>query len=223
MRQQEIDKYVKRLKELAQEGENLAKTAEPTNKNPELSTIRDSKGLEAFYASTENSISSLLDIKNAYYTNFVKITEKGKFYPSTVNGVCGIIWSIIDDYEKGTLANIELLVSGDLLGDILEQAQELNDKGYHLPSAVCVRIGIETALKRLASMTGISTNATASTLKDTLKNANIITSTEKREVETLLHFGNLAAHNDSSFSFTKIQIDNFIQQAKNFVNNHFTF
>jgi hypothetical protein len=222
MRQQDIEKYIERLKELAKEGTFLAKTAEPTNKEPTLYTIRDSKGLEMFYTSVENNIANLLGNKSAYYANFLQIKEREKrFYPSTVNSVCGIIVSIVDDYKKGTLASIERLVSGDILADILEQAQELNDNNYPLPSAVCVRIGVETALKRLASMNSISTNRSSSDLKNMLKNANIITNVEQSEIEVLLRFGNSAAHNDSSFAYTKPQIDNFIQQAKNFVTNHF--
>lgn len=222
MRQQDIEKYIDRLKELATEGNILAKTAEPTKKEPAISTIRDSKGLEMFYTSVENNIANLLGNKNAYYANFLQIKEREKrFYPSTVNSVCGIIDSIVIDYEKGTLANIERLVSGDILADILEQAQELNDNNYPLPSAVCVRIGVETALKRLASIHSISGNPNASTLKDKLKDLGIITNVEQSEIEVLLRFGNSAAHNDNSFAYTKPQIDNFIQQAKIFVTNHF--
>lgn len=218
MKQQDAQKYIDRLAEIMQEGRELAKLAEPTVKNPNISTIRDSQRLNAFYASAKNNISNFLGVENPYYAKLEDIDTKEKpFYSGSVLGVCGIIQSILTDWKKGTLWKYDFLVSGELLESVLEQAQELNDAGYKDAAAVMMRVALETSLKKLATAAGINPKQNAAKINEALKNNGIYNNIQESQIESWLRLGNHAAHGNFN-EYTKEEVCKHIEAVQAFIN-----
>lgn len=71
--------------------------------------------------------------------------------PSSVEKLMGIFRAVKTSAEKGRLATAEELISGEVLGDLLEQAQELLEKHYYLACCVILRAVLEERLRKLAA------------------------------------------------------------------------
>lgn len=221
MKKADIQKYIERLKELKIEGELVAKLEQPTTKNPNLLTIRDSFRLNNFYSSVENNLMNLLGIENPHYKNFKKIQETEKlFYSNIVLSVCGIIQSILTDYEKGTLYKFDFLISGNIFDSILEQATELNENNFKDAAAVMVRTVVESSLKKLAISNEINPKNTAANLNTKLKDKNIYDKVQHSEIQSWLHLGNYAAHGEFD-KYDKSKISKLIDDVKIFITEHF--
>ncbi len=221
MKKTDIQKYIERLKELKGEGELVAKLEQPTTKNPNILTIRDSSRLNNFYSSVENNLINFFGVENPYYKNFKKIHETEKlFYSNIVLSVCGIIQSILTDYDKGTLYKFDFLISGNIFDSILDQATELNENNFKDAAAVMVRTVVESSLKKLAIANEINTKQVAADLNTKLKDKNVYDKVQHSEIQSWLHLGNYAAHGEFD-KYDKNKISKLISDVQIFVNEQF--
>lgn len=221
MRKIDIQKYIERLKHLKEEGELIAKLEQPTVKNPNIKTIRESSRLNNFYTSVENNLINFLGLENPYYRNFKKIYENEKlFYSNIVLSICGIIQSIITDFDKGTLYKYDLLVSGVIFENVLNQAKELNSNNYKDAAAVLVRTVVESSLKTLAVSNGVKTKQIVSKINTELKDKKVYDKVLCSEIQTWLHLGNYAAHGDFN-KYDKATISKLIIDVETFINDFF--
>lgn len=221
MRKIDLQKYIDRLKELKFEGEQIAKLEQPTIKFPNISTIRETDKLNNFYSSVENNLINFVGTENPYYRNFKNsYSTKNYFYANIVLGVCGIIQSILTDYEKGTLYKYEFLISGNIFDNILEQATELNENNFKDAAAVMVRTVVESSLKKLAIANEINTKQAAADLNTKLKDKNVYDKVQHSEIQSWLHLGNYAAHGDFD-KYDKNRISRLIDDVQIFINEHF--
>lgn len=221
MRKIDIQKYIERLKELKFEGDQIAKLEQPTVKFPDISTIRETDRLNKFYSSVENCLINFIGTENPYYRNFKNsYTTKNYFYANIVLGVCGIIESILTDYEKGTLYKYDFLISGNIFISILEQATELNDNNFKDAAAVMVRTVVESSLKKLAVTNEINPKQTAADLNTKLKDKNVYDKVQHSEIQSWLHLGNYAAHGDFD-KYNSTKISKLINDVEIFINEQF--
>lgn len=67
----------------------------------------------------------------------------------------GILKAARDDFERGLLTDLKTLVEAEVLGDVLEQAESLLDRNYHIPAASLAGAILEDALRKLCDSKGI--------------------------------------------------------------------
>ncbi len=213
-------KYLNRVKELIKEGQEVAKLEKPTKKNPEIKTIQDGDRLKKWLTNVENIINVIFRENDFQFKTFQKLKEKKTYYSSTVREIYGFLEGIADDIEKGLLFKHEFLIAGEIFENILEQAKELNTKGYKDAAAVMVRVIVENALKKLAQKEGIKTKQKAFEILNELKKKWKLDKAKCNEINSWLQLGNWAAHGDFK-KYKKKRIEKLISDVEYFLNDEF--
>jgi Domain of unknown function (DUF4145) len=113
------------------------------------------------------------------------------------NKISGVLDSIADALAKGRLATVEELVSAEVLGDLLEHAEELLKAKFNLAAAIILRAVLEERLRKLcASHNCLPTvqRPTIENFKQSLYAAQIIDKIVVKDIDWMAGVGNAAAH-----------------------------
>jgi hypothetical protein len=111
--------------------------------------------------------------------------------------ISGVLDAIGNALAKGRLSTIEELVSTEVLGDLLEHAEELLKSKFNLAAGVILRAVLEERLRKLCEMHGCSPAAqrpTIETFKQSLFAAKIIDKIVVKDIDWMAGVGNSAAH-----------------------------
>lgn len=108
------------------------------------------------------------------------------------------------------------MIAAEVFNSILEQATELNDKGYKDPAAVLARVALEDTLKRIARAEGIDDDQKTSTVNNELRKARIYPKPQWRQIQAWLDVGNDAAHGNFG-NYSQKDVDNLIQGVETFI------
>lgn len=140
---------------------------------------------------------------------------------SAVEHVVGSLWSLQRALEEGRLHRYEDLIRSDVFGDLLEQADYLEEKRYSLAAAVVCGAVLEEHMRQLA----IANNCLPTTprpamdeVTTALAKAKVITSVDAQHVRGLAAVRNAAAHNTSDFR--PADVPGFLRGVKEFISNH---
>ena len=100
------------------------------------------------------------------------------------------------DYCEGFMVDAKLLVSAEVLTDILTQAEVLLDNDYKDAAAVIIRSVLEDGLRRICNANGISVSNRdgVAQLADKLVKNNSLTALQRKEIDANKQIGNDAAH-----------------------------
>ena len=114
-----------------------------------------------------------------------------------------VIDSIAKALAKGRLATVDELVSAEVLGDLLEHAEELLKSKYNMAAAIILRAILEERLRKLCASNGCSPTAARPTIenfKQSLHAANIIDKLVVKDIDWMAGVGNAAAHHLPEFN-----------------------
>ncbi|MFA5333361.1 MAG: hypothetical protein WC376_02610 [Candidatus Nanoarchaeia archaeon] len=119
-------------------------------------------------------------------------------YSVTISRLQGLLESALDEINNGFLYKIENLIAGDFFESISDQAEELLKKHFKDPTAVLLRVVIETTLKKICERESInySEKERASSLNIKLRENEIYNLPMERIIQAQLDIGNYAAHGD---------------------------
>jgi hypothetical protein len=67
----------------------------------------------------------------------------------------GVLEAAQRDFEAGLLFDMRALITAEILGDFIEQAETLLDAGYHVPAASLAGAVLEDTLRKLCERGGI--------------------------------------------------------------------
>lgn len=105
--------------------------------------------------------------------------------------------TIASALDKGRLATIEELVSAQVLGDLLEHAEELLNAKYNLAAAIILRAVLEERLRKLCASNNCLPTAqrpTIESFKQSLQSAQVIDKIVVKDIDWMAGVGNAAAH-----------------------------
>ena len=108
-----------------------------------------------------------------------------------------VLDSISNALAKGRLATVEEIVSAEVLGDLLDHAEELLKAKYHLAAAIILRAVLEERLRKLCASNNCVPTASKPTIehfKQSLYGAKIINKIEMKDIDWMAGVGNAAAH-----------------------------
>ena len=109
-----------------------------------------------------------------------------------------VLDSIARALTKGRLATVDEVVSAEVLGDLLEHAEELLRSKYNLAAAIILRAILEERLRKLCASKGClptGLRPTIESFKQALYSANIIDKLVVKDIDWMAGMGNAAAHN----------------------------
>ena len=111
--------------------------------------------------------------------------------------ISAVLDSIAEAVAKGRLTTVEELVSAELLGDLLEHAEELLKSKYNLAAAVILRAVLEERLRKLCAGNGCIPTVgrpTIESFKQSLYSAAVIDKIVVKDIDWMAGVGNAAAH-----------------------------
>jgi hypothetical protein len=123
--------------------------------------------------------------------------------------------------DRGLLISIEELIFADVAMDLIDQAEELRDKGYLLAAGVLCRAVFEEHLKKLCDSNSCLPvgRPTIETLKVALQGKQVLTKLDAKTVDLIGGMGNHCAHNASP-PFGRPEIDKLIENVQDFIRQH---
>jgi RiboL-PSP-HEPN len=125
-----------------------------------------------------------------------------------------------EDFEGGYLSTTRSLAQAEVFDDELEQARELQSKGYKDAAAVVAGVVLETTLRELCTRAGIS-HGKLDKMNSDLAKAGVYNVLNQKRITTLADIRNSAAHGKLD-NFTPDDVDNMIRDVEKFVADHVT-
>lgn len=112
----------------------------------------------------------------------------------------GALRSIAANLQAGRLVKIEELVNANTFANLIEQAEHLLDKNYHIAAGVLFRAVLEENLRNLCDREGCMPSKNKPTLGDynsELYGAKFYNKITMKNVDAMAAIGNAAAHNEN--------------------------
>lgn len=131
----------------------------------------------------------------AHHDAFAKAVSNFSGYSYEFERALGVFLAAREDYEGGWLFSVRALVKAEVLGDALEQAQEMLRAGYKDPACVLGGISLEISLKELADRNLIPL-AKADRINADLAKAGVYNAVKQKQITAWLGLRNSAAHGE---------------------------
>lgn len=133
----------------------------------------------------------------------------------------GILAAAKEDIEKGYIQNIRNLVMAEVFSDLLDQAQELLDAGYHGPAAVLAGAVLEDNLRKLCVENGIELpeKPKMDKMNADLAKAEVYNKIKQKQVTTYAGIRNSAAHGKWN-EFNAEEVKQMIEWVTRFSEEH---
>ena len=148
--------------------------------------------------SAQDLIKSVHGQNSPYYVNFVESLEKCKLvsgYVPDVITLVSIFRSAKEAFEGGYVFDVELSLSGEVLGDFVTLAKEALTNGHKDVAAVLASAALEDALKRYARVIGLDVEDAAMTETiNALKSKGLVSGASKSLLEAMPSIRNNALH-----------------------------
>ncbi len=135
--------------------------------------------------------------------------------------VLGIVEAAHHDVESGLLFDMRSLISAELLGDFLQQADALLDKGYHVPAASLAGAVLEDVLRKLCLRNRIEVGdkTTIGALNSALGREQVYNLLTQKEITAKADVRNNADHGHSE-QFTKADVQAMVKWVRTFAEQH---
>lgn len=112
--------------------------------------------------------------------------------------VAAVLDSIAGNLAKGRLSTVEEVVSAEVLGDLLEHAEEILKAKFNLAAAIILRAVLEERLRKQCatySCMPAAPRPTIENFKQSLQVAKVFDKIVVKDVDWMAGVGNAAAHN----------------------------
>lgn len=129
----------------------------------------------------------------------------------------GVIEAAKRDFEAGVLFDMRALISAELLGDFIEQSEQLLLAGYYIPAASLAGAVLEDTLRKLCEKHQISfPNSTKiDRLNIDLARAAVYDKLVQKRITALADIRNNADHGHFD-KFTRADVEDMVKWIRNF-------
>lgn len=153
---------------------------------------------------------------SVHFKNFIEVyKDPSEGFAFRFDRCKGIFRAAKSDYEGGYLFKIESLVSAEVIGDVLEQAQHLLDNGYKDPAAVIARVALESTLKKLCDKNTLPKGKLDKMNADLAK-AGVYNISMQKQITAWAGKGNDAAHGNWN-NYKKEDVTDMINGVQRFI------
>lgn len=130
-----------------------------------------------------------------YYAKFSQTIPMFMTGATHIGGLRNIVSSAKDDYEAGLGANLQVSLSGEVLGDFVALAKQALSDGHKDVAAVLASAALEDALKRFARLNGVDTDGKSmQDIVGALKAKGLVGGAQKTLFETMPKIRDYAMH-----------------------------
>jgi HEPN domain len=129
----------------------------------------------------------------------------------------GVLEAAQRDFDAGLLFDLRALIAADILGDFVEQAEQLLAAGYHVPAASLAGAVLEDLLRKLCAKHGVSVPASTKIdrLNADLAKAGVYDKLVQKRITALADIRNNADHGHFD-KFTLADVEDMVKWVKRF-------
>ena len=215
------EKVISRLTELIDRGLEIEKSKKspPPNFIGFDSTV-DSQAANQWHASAMSILAKAFGKDSEHFQLFESCCKEGVTYSPLHKGI-GILNAAKEDYEHGYIQDVRNLVAAEVFSDLLEQASELLDAGYHGPAAVLAGAVLEDNLRKLCSLNSVvlPDRPKLDYMNAQLARVNAFNKLTQKRITAIADIRNSAAHGEWS-EFQDEDVGDMIKWITNFTENH---
>lgn len=203
-----------KVSQLISEGEELLETAR--NRHHDYA---DPPGFAQWLPGCRNLLRLLGDLSNPFSEPFAQSHDY--YGKHRCEAMLGSLRAIEQEIKDGLLIRLESLVFASAFSDLLEQAEELANKGYLLASGVICRAIFEEHLRKLCDSNNCipSGKLSIEPLSQALVKAGIFTALDAKRVTQIAGAGNHCAHNLQP-ALDEKDIRDLIRDVTDFMSRH---
>jgi hypothetical protein len=182
----------KRLAERFDQLEKSLATVRPGKSHPESI---DRSDWERWSTSALNLIKAAFGEASPHYSNLQQVYSAFAGWRQSLESATGVFLAAKDDFENGFSRPIDLVVSGEVLGDFIGLARAALTEGHREVAAVLASAALEDSLKRLAIAEGLHVeDKVMQGVIAALKARGLVGGAQKSLLETLPRFRDFAMH-----------------------------
>jgi hypothetical protein len=208
------DIITRRLTELEEESERIKKPGD--ERNSYYVGIGD---FRKWTTSVLNLLQRAFGEDSVHFQSFNKQAQDIQGYTREFEVLLGIFQAAKEDYEKGYLFHIRLLIKAEVLGDALDQATELLASGHKDAAAIASRVALEIALKGLCVREGVPPQQSLHLMNVELARKGMYNQLKRDQITGWARLGNRAAHGEWN-EYNTGDVDNLIQEVRRFVTDY---
>lgn len=150
-----------------------------------------------------------------HYKHFTEYVKRFNGSESDFEACQAIFNAAKADYEGGYLFSVRALIKAEILGDALEQAEDLLNAGYKNPACIVIGIALETTLKEMCSRSGIQ-HSKLDRMNSDLSKAGIYNLAKQKQITAWADLRNKAAHGDWN-AYSETDVRAFLNGVKQFI------
>lgn len=201
---------------LLEEGEDLLR------KDLERSSYENYAKMEPFakwLTACRNLIRLLGESAKVFEEPFLQSAEHSG--ESRCRVIIGTLRALKDAVDHGLLLTVKELVFAEAFSDLLEQAEELLQKGYVLAAGVICRAVFEEHLRQMCDAHDCMPEGkpTIEPLKVALVKAGVLTKLDAKNVDAIAGEGNHCAHNNQP-PLTPSEVQGLVRRVLDFLTRH---
>jgi hypothetical protein len=212
MNSQYRQRILKLIEETIHDGEELSKMPWPTNR------IEDKEIDEKYSRKNgvwEGKLNTLFTVMKGHLQPWYEGLTDGR-----TDHQIGTLYALKHAIENDWLTSVENLVVAEAFTDLLEQADYLLEKSFHVAAGTLGRAVLEEHLRKWCGRSGCVPTKKRPTLADfnmELYTKNHITKVTHAHVLAMIAIGNQAAHNEK---VTVQEVERLLRDVRGFLQNH---
>lgn len=174
----------------------------------------------AWEVKCRNLLAAACGKESEHYSQFIETGKPQSFRNEweELQQLKAVMLAAQEDYDGGYLDSVQSLAQAEVFSEELDQARELIRTGYSTPAAVVAGVVLETKLRNMVVLAGL-TPGKLSKMNEDLTKAGVYNLTVQKRITALADIRNNAAHGHSS-KFTKDDVEDLIQYTERFLADH---
>ncbi|MGA1841695.1 MAG: hypothetical protein ACMUIU_13815 [bacterium] len=176
----------------------------------------------AFYTAGLAAIERVVGRESAYYRSLPSLNDDTNlsspdYGPSPIEALFGALNALRSDVDAGLLQSLEARLRANVHDDILQQADDLLQAGYHVAAMVLVGAVFENHLQKMATTRNITWtgNGSISKYNDVLRNM-AYSQPVWRRIQSIADLRNDAAHGNI-ININSANVTESLQYVKRFL------
>jgi hypothetical protein len=168
-----------------------------------------------------NLLSRVFGETSVHYQSLSKHFSDYPKFPD-VDQAFGVLLAAKDDYEKGSLFEVRILIEAELFDDFLEQAENLLRSGYYQPAAVIAGSVLEDGLRKLCDKQGVTLpdKPKLDWMNAELAKQGVYNKLTQKKITSLADIRNNAAHGKWN-EFQKSDVEEMLRSVRDFMEKNY--
>ena len=175
---------------------------------------------QEFKARALNLVRRACGADSDHYQQLLRLTDGAR--EAALFGSClGTVEAAQHDFEAGLLFDMKALISAELLGDFIDQAETLLAANYHIPAASLAGAVLEDTLRKLWVKKGwsIPDRTNINSLNNELARADEYNNLTQKQITAYADIRNNADHGHYD-RFKREDVEDMIKWVRRFAEEH---